>query len=74
MEQITLVQVKSIAVNVITGHIRMANYFHSAILPVIASPDQAEVISLAPDFITPQDGYEKQSLRSSGSQTLDRPS
>lgn len=29
------------------------NYFHSVILPVIVSPDQSEVISLAPEFITP---------------------
>ena len=35
-------------------------YFHSAILPVIVSPRQAQVISLAPEFITPQDGCDKQ--------------
>ena len=35
-------------------------YFHSAILPVIVAPGQAQVISLAPEFITPQDGCEKQ--------------
>jgi hypothetical protein len=35
-------------------------YFHSAILPVIVSPQQKAVISLDPEFITPQDGYEKQ--------------
>ena len=35
-------------------------YFHSAILPVIVAPGQVQVISLAPEFITPQDGYEKQ--------------
>jgi hypothetical protein len=35
-------------------------YFHSAILPVIVAPGQAPVISLAPEFITPQDGCEKQ--------------
>jgi len=39
------------------GHI---SYFHSAILPVIVAPQQTEVISLAPEFITPQDGSEKQ--------------
>jgi hypothetical protein len=27
-------------------------YFHSAILPVIVAPRQAQVISLAPEFIT----------------------
>jgi hypothetical protein len=35
-------------------------YFHSAILPVIVAPGQAQVISCAPEFITPQDGCEKQ--------------
>jgi hypothetical protein len=30
------------------------NYFHSAILPVIVAPNQPQVISLAPEFITPQ--------------------
>jgi hypothetical protein len=35
-------------------------YFHSAILPVIVAPGQSEVISLAPEYITPQDGHEKQ--------------
>jgi hypothetical protein len=35
-------------------------YFHSAILPVIVAPGQSQVISLAPEFITPQDGAEKQ--------------
>jgi hypothetical protein len=35
-------------------------YFHSAILPVIVAPGESQVISLAPEFITPQDGHEKQ--------------
>ncbi len=35
-------------------------YVHSAILPVIVAPGQSQVISLAPEFITPQDGHEKQ--------------
>lgn len=35
-------------------------YFHSAILPVIVAPGQEHVISLDPEFITPQDGHEKQ--------------
>ncbi len=35
-------------------------YSHTAILPVIAAPNCAEVISLPPEFVTPQDGYEKQ--------------
>jgi hypothetical protein len=33
---------------------------HTAILPVIVCPGQSEAISLAPEFITPQDGHEKQ--------------
>ena len=35
-------------------------YFHSAILPVIVAPSQTQVIALAPEFITPQDGAAKQ--------------
>ena len=35
-------------------------YFHQAILPVIVAPTQTQVIALAPEFITPQDGHEKQ--------------
>ena len=35
-------------------------YFHAAILPVIVAPGQAQVIALAPELITPQDGSEKQ--------------
>jgi hypothetical protein len=35
-------------------------YSHTAILPVIAAPECAEVISLPPEFVTPQDGHEKQ--------------
>lgn len=36
------------------------SYFHSAILPVIVVPGKSEVIACAPEFITPQDGAEKQ--------------
>lgn len=36
------------------------SYFHSAILPVIVTPGKSDVIALAPEFITPQDGAEKQ--------------
>lgn len=35
-------------------------YFHSAILPVIVAPGQSQVIALAPEFISPQDGSNKQ--------------
>lgn len=33
---------------------------HQAILPVIASPTQTQVITLAPELLTPQAGHEKQ--------------
>ena len=36
------------------------NYFHSALTPVIVQPGNEHVISLEPEFITPQDGHEKQ--------------
>jgi len=36
------------------------SYFHSVILPVIVAPGHYQVISLAPAFLTPQDGYAKQ--------------
>jgi hypothetical protein len=35
-------------------------YRHSAITPVIVAPGKAEVLALAPEFITPQDGQAKQ--------------
>jgi hypothetical protein len=35
-------------------------YSHKALLPVIVAPGQSAVISLAPAFITPQDGHNKQ--------------
>nr|QNO42267.1 hypothetical protein OICIIDJB_00007 [Methanosarcinales archaeon ANME-2c ERB4]QNO43102.1 hypothetical protein MLBHKIFI_00007 [Methanosarcinales archaeon ANME-2c ERB4]QNO43282.1 hypothetical protein CFCDKGLG_00001 [Methanosarcinales archaeon ANME-2c ERB4]QNO45492.1 hypothetical protein PALFMHCA_00002 [Methanosarcinales archaeon ANME-2c ERB4] len=35
-------------------------YYHSVITPVIVSPGQKHAIPLCPEFITPQDGYEKQ--------------
>ena len=35
-------------------------YHHSAITPVLVAPDSPAVISLEPEFITPQDGSEKQ--------------
>lgn len=36
------------------------SYSHSAITPVIVAPDNAHVISLPPEFISPQDGHDKQ--------------
>jgi len=38
----------------------VVQYAHSAVTPVIVSPHQAEVIPLAPEFIAPQDGSDKQ--------------
>jgi hypothetical protein len=35
-------------------------YFHSAITPVIVAPGNERVIALAPEFIVPQDGHDKQ--------------
>ncbi len=35
-------------------------YMHTALLPVLVRPGKAEVIALEPEFITPQDGAEKQ--------------
>jgi hypothetical protein len=35
-------------------------YFHSVLTPVILKPGSNRVIALAPEFITPQDGEEKQ--------------
>lgn len=36
------------------------SYFHSAILPAIVAPGKEQVIALAPEFITHQDGNDKQ--------------
>ena len=38
----------------------VTTYFHSAITPVIIAPGNSRVISLEPEFITPQDGHDKQ--------------
>jgi hypothetical protein len=36
------------------------HYYHSAILPVMVKPGSKHVLSLAPEFVVPQDGHEKQ--------------
>jgi hypothetical protein len=36
------------------------DYMHHAITPVIVAPGNSRVISLNPEFITPQDGHDKQ--------------
>ena len=38
----------------------VTTYFHSVITPVIVAPGNSRVIALEPEFITPQDGHEKQ--------------
>ena len=35
-------------------------YFHTVVTPVIVKPGNNWVIALAPEFITPQDGHDKQ--------------
>ena len=35
-------------------------YYHAAVTPVLVAPGRAEVVSLDPEFITPQDGHDKQ--------------
>lgn len=36
------------------------HYYHSAIIPVMVNPDLPHVLSLAPEYIVPQDGHDKQ--------------
>ena len=36
------------------------HYAHTVVAPVLVAPDQPEVLLLEPEFITPQDGHEKQ--------------
>lgn len=47
------------------------SYSHSAITPVIVSPNSNNVISLEPEFITPQDGSRKQDCLLGGGKTVD---
>jgi hypothetical protein len=35
-------------------------YFHTALTPVLVAPARPEVFALRPEYITPQDGHEKQ--------------
>jgi len=35
-------------------------YYHTVITPVIVAPGRSQVIGLRPEFITPQDGHDKQ--------------
>lgn len=36
------------------------HYHHSVVLPTLVSPEHSEVLCLAPAFVTPQDGHDKQ--------------
>lgn len=45
-------------------HHEKMTYFHSAVLPAMVHPDQKAVISLPPEFITPQDSHGKQDCES----------
>lgn len=36
------------------------SYAHSVITPVIVAPGHSRVLPLEPEFITPQDGHDKQ--------------
>lgn len=38
----------------------VTTYSHTVLLPVLVAPQQSQVVALAPEFITPQDGHEKQ--------------
>ena len=44
----------------VTTHGDQTTYSHVALLPVLVAPDNPQVISLEPEFITPQDGATKQ--------------
>ena len=35
-------------------------YFHSVMTPVVVSPNQPHALPLVPEFVTPQDGHDKQ--------------
>ena len=35
-------------------------YFHAVVTPVLVAPGRPQIISLEPEFITPQDGHDKQ--------------
>lgn len=43
-----------------TGAKEETIYYHTAILPVIVRPGRSQVVCLAPEFIMPQDGHDKQ--------------
>jgi len=50
-----------------------ATYYHSMLTPVVVSPGKKMAISLAPEFITPQDGKDKQDCETNaGKRWLDQ--
>jgi len=53
----TAIQCPRCNVRLVNGQ---AHYAHTAITPVLVAPGEAHVITLEPEFITPQDGQEKQ--------------
>ncbi len=44
----------------VTRHKGQATYAHSVVTPVLVAPGQKCALPLAPEFITPQDGHQKQ--------------
>ena len=46
-------------------------YYHAAVTPVLVAPGKPEVISLEPEFITPQDGHDKQDCENAAAIALD---
>src|SRR6266480_566699 len=45
-------------------------YYHTAVTPVLVKPGEEHVLSLAPEFIIPQDGSEKQDCEINASKRL----
>ena len=39
---------------------RRVTYSHSVLLPAVVNPDQPHVLSLQPEFLSPQDGHDRQ--------------
>ena len=39
-------------------------YAHTALMPAVVKPKRPQVIALEPEFISPQDGHEKQDCES----------
>jgi hypothetical protein len=50
------------------------HYFHAAILPMMVKAGESRVLALEPEFITPQDGHEKQDCEQAAIQRWVKPS